>query len=529
MSSRIKPSIRSLTIGVGLMLRLRHTLVFQLQSIAVLDRRLSIADRDARDVPARCMISGSPIRPMPTPSTTTNSPNSSSPGTKSTCRRLFPEWYADSKRALAIRGSGKEFREGMVDAYRNLAAHMPDNGLQIVMFTHQDAGVWADLALILWAAGLRVTAAWTIATETESALKEGNYVQGTVLMVLRKQTSDDVAFLDEIVPQVEIEVEHQLKSMLELDDQEDPNFSDADYQLAAYAAALRVLTQYQGIEDIDVAYELARERKRGEESPIERIIEDAVQDREQLPGPGGHRRPALEAPLAGGDELGQVQAPLRQQLSLLEPGRARRAVLVIHRTHGPPAASLPSRWRRGARASASFGAEGPWGACAQLPDPAAHAARSIAAMIPAFNWCLVGPPGGGRGRVDQPTFRFPERSQVGNSVLAGICGPSRGLSSPSRCVAGHGSSCTWRAHRLAGKDDADVRVPRPNVRAVVPVERGVIRGRGMLRVQTQPPVTGSAHCCNNGDQPLSQGRVLTGASVGLCTRCGPVGPDACGW
>jgi len=164
----------------------------------------------------------------------------------------------------------------MVDAYRNLAAHMPDNGLQIVMFTHQDAGVWADLALILWAAGLRVTAAWTIATETESALKEGNYVQGTVLMVLRKQTSEDVAFLDEIVPQVEIEVEQQLKSMLALDDKEDPNFSDADYQLAAYAAALRVLTQYQGIEDIDVAYELARERKRGGESPIERIIEDAV-------------------------------------------------------------------------------------------------------------------------------------------------------------------------------------------------------------------------------------------------------------
>ncbi len=190
--------------------------------------------------------------------------------------RLFPDWSADSKRALAIRGSGKDFRQGMVDAYRNLAAHMPDNGMQIVMFTHQDAGVWAALALILWAAGLRVTAAWTIATETESALKEGNYVQGTVLMVLRKQTSDAVAFLDEIVPQVEIEVEHQLRSMLDLDDREDPNFSDADYQLAAYAAALRVLTQYRGIEDLDVAYELARERKRGQESPIEAIIEDAV-------------------------------------------------------------------------------------------------------------------------------------------------------------------------------------------------------------------------------------------------------------
>ena len=189
---------------------------------------------------------------------------------------LFPRWNDDSKRALAIRGADAGFRSSMVDAYRNLADHMPDNGLQVVMFTHQDATVWADLTLILWAAGLRVTAAWTIATETDSALKEGNYVQGTVLMVLRKQTSEDTAFLDELVPEVEAEVERQLESMLALDDRDDPNFSDADYQLAAYAAALRVLTNYRAIGDVDVAHELSREHKRGEQNPIEKIIADAV-------------------------------------------------------------------------------------------------------------------------------------------------------------------------------------------------------------------------------------------------------------
>ena len=189
---------------------------------------------------------------------------------------LFPDWYADSKRALAVQGAEADFRRSMVDCYRNLAAHMPENGLQVVMFTHQDASVWADLTLILWAAGLRVTAAWTIATETDSALKDGNYVQGTVLMVLRKQTSDETAFLDELVPEVEAEVQRQLDSMLQLDDREAPNFSDADYQLAAYAAALRVLTRYGSIEDIDIAWQLSRERKAGEVNPIERIIEDAV-------------------------------------------------------------------------------------------------------------------------------------------------------------------------------------------------------------------------------------------------------------
>lgn len=191
-------------------------------------------------------------------------------------QNLFQDWYTDSKRALAIAGSVDIFRKSMVDCYRNLAEHMKDDSFQVVMFTHQDARVWADLALILWSSGLQVTAAWCIATETDSALKEGNYVQGTVLLVLRKQTSDETAFLDEIYPQVENEVKSQLASMLALEDREDPNFSDTDYQLASYAAALRVLTKYKNIEDIDVVYELSKQRKKGDESPLERIIADAV-------------------------------------------------------------------------------------------------------------------------------------------------------------------------------------------------------------------------------------------------------------
>ena len=148
--------------------------------------------------------------------------------------------------------------------------------MQIVMFTHQDASVWADLALILWSAGLRVTAAWCIATETGSAMKQGNYVQGTVLLVLRKQLSVETTFLDEIYPRVDEEVKNQLAEMTNLDDKEDPNFSDTDYQLAAYAAALRVLTSYRRIEEIDVQRELVKVRVKGEVSPLEEVIREAV-------------------------------------------------------------------------------------------------------------------------------------------------------------------------------------------------------------------------------------------------------------
>ena len=191
--------------------------------------------------------------------------------------KLFPGWYAESKAALAVKGNDQGFRESMVDCYSNFTRNMSDNGAQVVMFTHQDSAVWADLALILWASGLQVTAAWTIQTETDAVgIKKGNYVQGTVIMVLRKQRSEETVFLSDIQADVEYEVKKQLQKMLDLDDKEDPNFSDTDYQLAAYAAALRVLTSYKKIQDIDVHYELMKERTPGEKNEIQKIIDSAV-------------------------------------------------------------------------------------------------------------------------------------------------------------------------------------------------------------------------------------------------------------
>ena len=190
---------------------------------------------------------------------------------------LFPEWYTDSKSPLAVKGSGIDFNASMVDCFSNFTYLMPSNGAQVVMFTHQDSAVWADLALILWASGLQVTAAWTIQTETDAAgIKKGNYVQGTACMVLRKQSSSEKGYLADIQADVEFEVRDELKKMMELDDKEDPNFSDTDYQLAAYVAALRVITSYKIIQDIDVRYELMRNRQPGETSEIQKIIDSAV-------------------------------------------------------------------------------------------------------------------------------------------------------------------------------------------------------------------------------------------------------------
>lgn len=195
---------------------------------------------------------------------------------KKVLEKTFPDWYTDSKRVLAVKGTGKAFNDSMIEIYKNLSKHMPDNGTQIVMFTHQDVKVWAELALILWASALQVVSAWTIATETESGgLKDGNYVQGTVLLVLKKQMSEDIVFQDELYEEIKSEVKFQIDSMRNLDDKEDPNFTDGDYLLSSYVASLKVLTSYKNIEGINVDYELSKIRDRSEESPIVEIINKA--------------------------------------------------------------------------------------------------------------------------------------------------------------------------------------------------------------------------------------------------------------
>jgi len=98
---------------------------------------------------------------------------------------------------------------------------------------------WADLALILWAAGLRVTAAWCIATETDSALKEGKLCpgHGPALVSAQTHVARDGISLTRSIYQVEEEVRPTASiECCHFEDSYDPQFSAMlDYQLAAYA------------------------------------------------------------------------------------------------------------------------------------------------------------------------------------------------------------------------------------------------------------------------------------------------------
>jgi putative DNA methylase len=194
----------------------------------------------------------------------------------------FSNWVWDSRRSMAIKGEDHDFKLNMVAAYKRMADSMPDNGLQIIMFTHQSESIWADMANIVWASGLQVTAAWYVATETDSALRDGQYVKGTILLVLRKRTQALDTARDELAYELADEVKNQVALLTGLskdvkDLYRDENlFEDADLQMAGYAAALRVLTRYQTIDGNDMPSEALRPRIKGQKTMVDDLIEFAV-------------------------------------------------------------------------------------------------------------------------------------------------------------------------------------------------------------------------------------------------------------
>ena len=194
----------------------------------------------------------------------------------------FASWTWDSRRALAIKGEDEDFRRGMVSAYRSMTECMPENGIQIIMFTHQSGSIWADMANIVWASGLHVTAAWYVVTETDSALREGSYVKGTVLLILRKRTGERRTTRDDLAWDIKEEVEKQVATLTGLNQQTKPRyrdenlFADADLQMAGYAAALRVLTQYSVIDGKEMVTEAIRPRVKGQKTFVDELIEFAV-------------------------------------------------------------------------------------------------------------------------------------------------------------------------------------------------------------------------------------------------------------
>ena len=205
----------------------------------------------------------------------------------------FADWIWDSRRALAIKGEDESFRRSMVTTYKRMTERMPNHGIQVIMFTHQSGTIWADMANIVWAASLQVTAAWYVVTETDNALRDGSNVKGTVLLICRKRKGDHKITRDDLAWEIQEQVEAQVHALTGLNQEarglyRDENvFEDADFQMAGYAAALRALTRYARIDGRDMTSEAIRPRVKNETTFVDDLIAFAVDTANQCLVPQG--------------------------------------------------------------------------------------------------------------------------------------------------------------------------------------------------------------------------------------------------
>ena len=162
---------------------------------------------------------------------------------------LFPDWYADSKRALAVRGKvGETFEDTLVEIYSNLRRHTLPGGMQVIMFTHSSNDVWLSLTKVIRRSGMQALAVWAVRTETENASKgDGNYVRATYLVVLKPREARAPKPMAQIRGEITQEVERLLGDMASINHGGEMNFKFGDLLLAAPTAVLKVMTGHEKI------------------------------------------------------------------------------------------------------------------------------------------------------------------------------------------------------------------------------------------------------------------------------------------
>jgi len=125
----------------------------------------------------------------------------------------FADWIWDSRRSLAIKGQARIFDAEMVAAYQHMTEHMSDNGMQSY---HVHPPIWFHLGGHgQHCLGVRTSSNCGLVRgyRNESVLREGSYVKGTVLLVLRKRAGHYKTTRDDLAWEIKEEVDKQIDSL----------------------------------------------------------------------------------------------------------------------------------------------------------------------------------------------------------------------------------------------------------------------------------------------------------------------------
>lgn len=131
-----------------------------------------------------------------------------------------------------------DFKQTMIDVYSNLVNHMPNNGMQVLMFNHTKLETWIDMLDIVRESGLYMTAVYPVEIEKRMKQSNGNY-NCVMLLICRKRNFDyDLISKEQLLEKME-ELENDL-----LISMENVELCDTDEKIFKWVKAIKILSCY---------------------------------------------------------------------------------------------------------------------------------------------------------------------------------------------------------------------------------------------------------------------------------------------
>lgn len=131
-----------------------------------------------------------------------------------------------------------DFKQTMIDVYSNLVNHMPDNGMQVLMFNHTKLETWIDMLDIIRESGLYMTAVYPVEIEKRIKQNKGNY-NCVMLLICRKRNFEyDLISKEQLLEKIGELEEDLIISM------EDVNLCDTDEIIFRWVKAIKILSYY---------------------------------------------------------------------------------------------------------------------------------------------------------------------------------------------------------------------------------------------------------------------------------------------
>jgi adenine-specific DNA methylase len=135
------------------------------------------------------------------------------------------------------------FEAQMGQALSEIHRVLRPDGIALVMYAHTETAAWETLVAALIGAGLQVTASWPVNTETRSRQQwlGGAVLQATIFLICRKRTERRIAYIDEILPDMQKEVQQSLARFWAA------GIGGADFFISAIGPALSVYSRYDEV------------------------------------------------------------------------------------------------------------------------------------------------------------------------------------------------------------------------------------------------------------------------------------------